>query len=369
MLRTVAAMTHASPGFAPERMLSLQFSLVGKAYAEDPAVVAFQERALDALRTIPGVSAAALAGQIPFGGNYDCSSLHAQGHMKPNTVDDPCVERYGITSDYLRVMSIPLIAGRGFTGADTERSQPVVLVSESTARAVWGGDNPIGAHVKIGNAEKGGWITVVGIVGDVHHDDLTMPAGLSMYTPQAQRADSYLTAVLKSTGPDASALAGSARRVINHLDPAVPVYDVATVSTLIVKSTAQRLFVMRLLAGFAAVAVLLAAVGLYGVVAYGVAQRTREVGLRVALGAQRRDVLRLVLSKGLLLVGAGVGAGLAASVAATRYLGSLVFGVSPTDPATFASAATLLMVVALLAHWVPVRRALRIDPALALRGE
>jgi putative ABC transport system permease protein len=157
--------------------------------------------------------------------------------------------------------------------------------------------------------------------------------------------------------------------VLRELDQSVPVYDVATMASLIDKSAAERLFVMRLLAGFAIVAVLLAAIGLYGVVSYGVAQRTREVGVRVALGAQRRDVLRLVLSGGLSLIGAGVALGLAAAFMTTRLLGALVFGVSPVDPLTFAAAATLLTVVALLAHWVPVRRALRIDPASALRAE
>jgi len=181
--------------------------------------------------------------------------------------------------------------------------------------------------------------------------------------------DSFLVAVLKSSTGDTGSLTASARAVVRELDPAVPVYDVAGVQELVRKSGAQLLFVMQLLAGFAAVAVLLAAVGLYGVVSYGVAQRTREVGLRMALGARPADVFRLVLARGLTLVLIGVVAGLGISLIATRYLGSLVFGVSPNDPATFATAAAVLTVVALLAHWVPVRRALGIDPAIALRAE
>jgi len=202
-----------------------------------------------------------------------------------------------------------------------------------------------------------------------------------MYTPQTQITDSYLTAVLKSSTfasndatadrstRDAAMLAAPARAVLRELDPTVPVYDVATLSSLIEKSGAQRLFVMRLLAGFAIVSVLLAAIGLYGVVSYGVAQRTREVGVRVALGAQRGDVLRRVLSSGVSLVALGVTGGFAAAFAATRFLGTLMFGVSPVDPPTFAAAAAVLIIVALLAHWVPIRRALRIDPASALRAE
>ena len=274
--------------------------------------------------------------------------------MKPNTVDDPCVERYGVTRDYLRVMDIPVLAGRGFNETDTTTGQPVIVISQATAKAVFGNDSPLGAQVRIGNALKGPWRTVIGVVADVHHDDLTAPLTPAMYVPQTQFTDSYLVAVVKSGAGDAAALAAPARAVLRELDPSVPVYDVATLASLIDKSAAQRLFVMRLLAGFAIVAVLLAAIGLYGVVSYGVAQRTREVGVRVALGAQRRDVLRLVLSGGLSLVGVGVAVGLAAAFLATRFLGALVFGVSPVDPPTFAAAAAVLLtIVALGAHWVP----------------
>jgi putative ABC transport system permease protein len=369
MVRTVAALTRANPGFNPSRILSLQFSLVGKAYAEDSAVLVFQERALEKLRAIPGVTGAALAGQIPFGGNGDCWGFHVKGRMKSNPVDDPCVERYGITPNYLGVMDIPLVAGRGITDADTANGQPVIVISQSTAKLVFGSDNPLGAEVRTGNATRGPWRTVIGVVADVHHDDLTEPPGPAMYLAQTQFTDSYLVAVVKSRTGDAAGLARSARAVVRELDPSVPAYQVATLSSLIEKSAAERLFVMRLLAGFALVAVLLAAIGLYGVVSYGVAQRTREVGVRVALGAQRRDVLRLVLSSGLSLVGVGVGLGLVAAFVATRLLGTLLFGVSPVDPLTFAAAAALLTTVALCAHWIPIRRALRIDPASALRAE
>jgi putative ABC transport system permease protein len=369
MLRTVVALTHADPGFHADRILSLQFSLVGQAYAEDPAVVVFQNRTLEKLRAIPGVEGAALAGQIPFGGNADCWGFHVNGRMKPKPVDDPCVERYGITPDYLRVMGVPLLNGRTFTDADTAAGQAVIVISQSTAKTVWGDENPIGSQVRIGGHTRGPWRTIIGVVADVHHDDLTEPLAPAMYTPQTQITDSYLTAVVKATTRDTAALAAPARAVLRELDPTVPVYDVATLSSLIEKAGAQRLFVMRLLAGFAIVSVLLAAIGLYGVVSHGVAQRTREVGVRVALGAQRGDVLRLVLSSGLSLVALGVAGGLAAAFAATRFLGTLMFGVSPVDPPTFGAAAALLILVALLAHWVPVRRALRIDPASALRGD
>ena len=368
MMRTVASLTRTSPGFNPDGILTMAFSLVGQAYAEDPAVVAFQDRTLEKVRALPGVTQVALTDQVPFGGNYDCRGFHVKGRMKPNPVDDPCIERYGTTPDYARVMGIPLLRGRFITAEDTISSQPVIVVSEATARLVWGDADPIGAEVRAGNATQGAWRTVVGVVGDVHHADVTQPVTAAFYTPQTQLTDSYLVAVVRTAG-DPATLAAPVRQALQELDPSVPVYDVATLPSLVEKASGQRRFVMQLLAGFAIVAVLLAAIGLYGVVSYGVVQRTREVGLRVALGAQRRDVLALVLASGLRLVLAGVVAGLAAAFGATRMLGTLVFGVSPVDPATFAAASATLVAVALLAHWLPVRRALRIDPASALRAE
>jgi putative ABC transport system permease protein len=369
MLRTVVALTRANPGFDAARVLTLQFSLVGKAYAEDPAVVAFQQRVLEQTRTVPGVEAVALAGQIPFGGNGDCWGFHAQGGIKPNPADDPCIERYGTTPDYLRVMGMTVRAGRFFSERDTTASQPVIVISESTARTVWGSDNPIGSQVRIGAADRGPWRTVIGVVADAHHDDVTAPPTAAMYTPQTQVTDSFLVAVIKSSTTDADVLAAPARAVLRALDPAVPVYDVATLDTLVARGSAQQVFVMRLLAGFAGMAVLLAAIGLYGVVSYGVSQRTREVGVRVALGARPGDIVQLVMSGGVSLIGTGIGIGLVAALITTRFLDTLVFGVSPIDGPTFGAVAALLLVVALAAHWVPLRRALRIDPAIALREQ
>ena len=369
MLRTVAALTQANPGFTSGGVLTLQFSLVGQAYAQDDAVVAFQDRFLAAARAVPGVERVALAGQIPFGGNGDCSGFHAQGRMKPNPIDNPCIERYGATPDYLRTMNIPLRAGRFFTEADVASSQPVIVITESTARLVWGNDDPLGGQVRVGVADRGPWRTVVGVVADVNHADVTAPILPSMYTPQTQYTDSFLTAVVKTPLSDPASLVGPLRDVLRSLDPSVPLYEVATLDTLVGKASGQQLFVMRLLGAFAVVAVFLAALGLYGVVSYGVSQRTREVGVRVALGAQRRDVLRLVLAGGMWLVAVGIAVGLVAAAAVTRYLESLIFRVSPLDVMTFLTTAVVLTAVALLAHWLPTRRALRIDPALALRQD
>ena len=369
MLRTVAALMHANPGFTADGVLTARFALTGRAYQSDEASIAFQQRLLERLRALPPVQAVALAGDVPFAGAGGCWGFHAQGHVQPNPNDDPCVERYSFSGDYFRVMNIPVIAGRSFTAEDTGSARRVILVSLSTARLIWGSGNPLGAQVRIGSATSGAWRTVVGIVGDVHHNDLTVAPAPAMYTPEAQITSAYLTLVARARDGNASALAPDARAVIRALDPAVPVYAVSPLSGLVRQSAAQRVFVTRVLSAFAAAAVLLAAIGLYGLVACSVLERTREVGVRVALGARPHDVVRLVLAGGLSIVISGMAAGLAASFAATRYLGSLVFGVRPTDPTTLAGAAALLIVVALLAHAVPLRRALRIDPASALRAE
>jgi putative ABC transport system permease protein len=367
MIRTVTSLTRVDRGFDTDRLLTLQFSLTGHQFRDEASLVAFQQRAVERVRALPGVADASLAGQIPFaragGGVGDCWRFHAAG----NSADDPCVERYGVTPRYFGVMGIPLLSGRVFTDEDTAASRRVVIISASTAAQVWGGADPIGAQVRLGNSRASS--TVVGVVGDVHAEDLALPMAPSMYTPETQITSAYLTAIVKADDGDPALLASAVRGALRELDPTVPVYRVATLSSLVDQASAQRDFVARLLTAFAGVAVLLAAIGLYGVVSYAVSQRTRELGVRLALGAQPRDVLRLVLGSGFTLVAIGVGAGLAAAFAATRALGTLVYGVSPVDPIAFGSATLLLIAVALLAHWVPVRRALRIDPASTLRAE
>ena len=369
MLRTVVALTHTDPGFTADGVLTVRFALTSASYPSDDASLAFQQGVLERIRALPAVQDAALAGYAPFTGVDSCWAFHARGRMQPNPADDPCVERYSFSGDYFRVMRIPLIAGRSFNTEDTATGRRVVIVSAATAKLIWGPVSPIGAEVRIGGADGGAWRTVVGVVGDVRHSDLTRPAAPAMYTPETQITSAYLTLVARAHSGDASALAPDARAVIHALDPLVPVYGVAPLSTLVRQSAAQRVFVTRVLSAFAAAAVLLAAIGLYGLVAYSVSERTREVGVRVALGAQHIDVVRVMISSGLWILAAGIVGGLIAAAAAVRVLGALIFGVRPTDPVTLAGAAGLLVVVGLLAHAVPLKRALSIDPATALRAE
>jgi putative ABC transport system permease protein len=368
MIRSVGRLTQADPGFDPSGVLTVQFSLVGEAYREDAAVLAFQRRLLERVAALPQVESAALAGQIPMGGNGDSWGFYVEGREANNRADTLSVERYSVTPGYFTVMRIPLLRGRLLDDRDSEDALPVIVVSAATARLVWGDEDPIGRRVKIGGRPGTPWRTVVGVAGDVRHQDLTEAPRPQMYLPQAQLTDSFLVLTLRADArPDA--LAGAVRAFVRELDPAVPVYDVARLDDLVAKSFADRRFVMRLLSAFAALALVLAAVGLYGVIAYVVSQRTREVGIRLALGATRSHIVRLVFGAGVRSIAVGVLFGLAGALLVSRALGFLLFGVGPADPVSLAAAAAVLAAVTAAAHLVPLANALGVDPAAALRTD
>jgi putative ABC transport system permease protein len=368
MIKSVARLLSVDPGFNPDGVLALQVSFVGAAYAQNEQVVTKTDQMLEKLRTLPGVDAVAAASQIPLGGNGDCWGFHIQGRPVPTPADDPCPERYGVTPDYFRVMQIPLNSGRLFSDEDRTGSEAVLIIGARTARTLWPNGDAIGQHVRIGDHASGPWRTIIGIVGDVRHEELAATPSMQMYTPQSQLTDSYLTVVIRS-GVDPARLAGEARVAIWSVASDVPVYDVAPLPDLVAKSVAPRRFMMVLLELFGAVAVLMTAVGLYGVISYSVVERTRELGIRAALGASRADIVRLVLGSGLTTVASGLAVGIVVAAAATRYLQGSLYAVSPTDPATFAVVVGVLFAVAALAQTLPVARAMRVDPAVALRQD
>ena len=369
MLKSVSKLLAVDPGFDGRGIITAQFSLVGQAYRQDTAVSAFSEALLDKVRALPGVNGAALAGQIPMGGNRDQFGIHIEGLAPANPADAPVAERYSVTPGYFGVMRIPQLRGRLIEPRDTATSERVMLVSETAARTLFQGKDPLGRRVRVGGATDAPWRTVVGVVGDVRHAELSETARPQMYLPQSQFTDSYLVLTARAATGNPAALVPGIRQALRELDPTLPLYDVVSVDALLARSSEGRRFVMLLLVGFAACALLLAGVGLYGVIAYTVAQRTREVGVRMALGASRVDILRLVLSSGAATAVLGVGAGLLASIGLTRFLQGQLFEVEPLDPATVGWAVGLLAVVAALAHLLPVVRALRVDPTTALREE
>jgi putative ABC transport system permease protein len=366
MVRSVDRLIGVNPGFDPDHVLTLQASMVGQAYRKDEVVSAKTDEMVAKLRALPGVTAAAAAGQIPLGGNGDRWGFHVQGRVV--TAEDPSVERYSVTPEYFSVMRIPLWRGRLFTDADRAGGEPVMLIGEQTARTLWPGADPIGQHVRIGGATDGPWRTIVGIVGDVRHRELAAPPTMQMYVPQAQVTDSFLVFVIRADG-EIAMLANEARRAIWSVGQDVPVYQVAPLADLVAQSVGPRRFVMLLLECFGAVALLLTAVGLYGVISYTVSERTREIGIRAALGASRGDIVRLVVGGGLLVVSAGLGVGVIIATGATQYLQGSLYGVSATDPVTFAGVIVVLFVVTLVAQAIPIARAMRVDPAVALRQE
>jgi putative ABC transport system permease protein len=343
----------------------MQISMVGETYRRDEVVLLKMNEMVARLKALPGVEFAAAAGQIPLGGNGDTWGFHIDG--RPITPDDPSVERYSVTPEYFSVLRIPLHRGRLFTDADRAGAENVLIIGEQTARMLWPGADPLGQHVRIGGS-TGPSRTIVGVVGDVRHDELAAPPTMQMYLPQAQVTDSYLTMVMRSGG-DPAMLTNDARRAIWAVASDVPVYEVATLADLVARSVGPRRFMMLLLELFGAVALLMTAIGVYGVISYSVSERTREIGIRAALGAAPRDIVRLIVGGGLAVVCAGLAAGVVVALATTRFLESSLYNVSPSDPVTFAGVTGVLLVVALVAQAVPIVRAMRVDPSIALRQD
>jgi putative ABC transport system permease protein len=365
MIRSVARLLGVDPGFDPDHVLTMHVSMGGRAYADNAVVVAKGDAIVARLHELPGVQAVALAGQVPLGGDGDRWSLRVEG--QPSGPDDPFAERYSVTPEYFAAMRIPLIRGRLIQESDRAGTENVMLIGERTANTLWPNADPLGQHVKIGG-EPTPWRTVVGVVGNVRHEDLAAPPTMQFYTPQAQLTDSGLTVVIRSTG-DPAILASEGRRAIRSVVPDAPVFQVAPLDQLVRRSVGPRRFVMILLELFGLAALLLTAIGVYGLIAGSVSERTREIGVRAALGATRTEILHLVIRDGLGVVCGGLLAGTAAALGTTRYLRGSLYGVSPVDPLTFAAVAGVLLAVATLAQLVPAVRATRVDPSVAVRHD
>jgi putative ABC transport system permease protein len=322
---------------------------------------------MDRVKALPGVEATGIVSNLPFGGNGDRFGFHIEEKPLPDPSEAPSAERFGISPDYLRAMGIPVLRGRGFTDQDTANAPLVVLINSTLAKRYWPNEDPVGKRVQLGDT-TGPFRTITGVVGDVDHKGLDDPPDIQVYTPHTQFDDSFQQLVVR-TSVDPASLTAAVRNEIRAVDANVPIYQIATMRQLISSSVAQRRFTLVLLAGFAGIALLMSAIGIYGVMSYTVTQRTQEIGIRVALGAQTGDVLKLVIRQGMLLVLVGVANGLIGAFGLTRLMEGLLFGVSASDPLTFAGISVLLISVALLACYVPARRAAKVDPLIALRYE
>jgi putative ABC transport system permease protein len=366
LTRSLLWVQRIDPGFDPRGVLTMEFRLPATKYADEAQAGAFMERAIAEIRRAPGVQSAALVRAAPFSYNGASSGYIVAGREPAPGVEPPSTQLNAVTPGYFATMRLPLRAGRDFSGADRADAPAVVIVNEALARREWPGASALGKQIR--SADGGPWLTVVGVVANAKHYSLGDETTAQAYVPYSQLPGIFASVVARTAG-DPMALAPAVRAAIWAVDRDQPVWKIRTLENMIRTSLGQQRFTAGLVAGFAAVALLLAGVGIYGVLSYAVAQRTQEVGVRLALGAQPGEVLRLVVREGLALTGVAIVIGLAGALAAARLLASQLQGVSTADPLTFGAVPAILALVALVATYMPARRASRLDPAEALRSE
>jgi len=368
-LRSLEKLLAVDPGFEPKGLLTMEVQTTGTRYNEDAPVWAFFERALATVKAVPGVEAAGWTSQLPLGGNFDQWGVQIEGKLLAHPEQAPSADRYAVSPEYLQAMRIPLLRGRALTAEDGAGAPPVALINATFARLGWAGAEPLGQRVQLGGPDKP-WRTVVGIVGDVRHTGLDERQAPQVYLPEAQwqSADGAMVLAARTRG-DPEALAAAVQAAIRSVDPSLPILHVAGMEDVLSATAQQRRFAFLLFQVFALVALLLAAAGIYGVLSGSVTERTREIGIRAALGASRRGVVGLVLRQGLGLIIPGMLAGAAGALVLTRFLQRLLFGVGPQDPLTFAAVVAVLSLVGVFACWAPAWRATRVSPLQALRDE
>lgn len=328
--------------------------------------VAFYRETQRRIAALPGVERVAMSSQIPMGGFNPPVFIELDGLDTAGQDLRPVVHQFQVSPSYFETMRVRILNGRGFTEFDRAGSENVVIVSDTAARVFWKGRNPIGQRVRF--APDAPWMTVIGVAGDVLNRRLSESPQPILYRSLEQSSDLSLALLIRTRG-NVPNLGEMVAREVRAVDPDLPIYSVRTMTDVIGLAIAQRQFLMRLLVAFGALAMALALLGIYGVMAYSVAQRTREIGIRIAIGARQVDVLRMVMRRGIALTSAGSFIGVAASLVLTQFVKSQLFGVQPSDPSTMASVLTLMMLVAVVAAYVPARRAARVDPVVALRQQ
>jgi len=365
ILQSFRRVLQVNPGFASDNRLTFQVSLPRSRYSQPQHLRQFHKETATRLAAIPGVVAVGTVQSLPIAGTGDTSTVHIEGRSLQTGEKPLSCEYRMISPDYLRAMSIPLLRGRGFLESDSAGRPLVVLISEEAARRYWPGGNAVGRRLSFGGEN---WREVVGVVATVRNRGLDLPGREQVYIPLAQNPLSRVFYVLHAQGT-ASNVIPAARATLRALDPDLPIYDIRTMEERLGISLLQRRLATSLLAGFAGAALLLSAIGIYGVISYTVRQGTRDIGIRVALGAQRGQVFRMVIGQGMALTALGLALGVAGAFAATRLLEQMLFEVRPHDAAAFTAGVVLLAAAAFLACWLPARRAMRVDPAIALRHE
>ena len=365
LIRTFAALKEVDPGFRSSGVLSLRLAIPRNKYKQDQTVATFCHTILERVRTLPAVESAGMSNRLPLSGPSGLSTIEFERRgQEPGSLS--ATDDTTITPDYLRTMNIPLLRGRFFTEQDNADSPMVVILDEEVARRAWPGEDPIGKRVRSG--ESSPWAEVVGVVGHIRHEKLETDERLQIYWNYWQRARDRMSLVVRVSG-DPHTLVTSVLNAIGSVDPDQPAFAVSTMSDVVDQSISLRWFNALVVSLFAGSSLLLAMVGIYGVIAWTVKQQTREIGVRIALGADRRTVLMRVLGKGLRMTTVGIVLGVLGSFVLTRFLRSLLFGVNQTDPFTFIAVPSLLILAATLACLLPAFRAVRVDPMTALKCE
>jgi predicted permease len=368
LVRTVGGLLEVPVGFDTQNLVTARLTLPrpndpSRAEYLDPQQrTALYREVLGRVSALPGVERAALSSQVPLGGFTPPLFVEIEGLARGGAA--PVMHQFQVSPSFFDTLGVPLSAGRGFSGADVAGGEPVAIVSETAARRFWKGASPVGARMRLG--PEAPWMTIVGVAGDVLNRRLTEPPQPILYRPIEQASDLTMAVLLRTRG-DTPALGEQVAREIRAIDPDLPVYGVRTMDEWLATAVSQRRFLMRLLVTFGMLATVLALLGIYGVMAYSVSRRTREIGIRIALGAREADVAGMVLRAGLTVTAAGITSGLLASLVLSRYLRSQLFGIGPSDPLTLGLVLAGMLLVSLAAAYVPARRAARVDPLLALR--
>jgi putative ABC transport system permease protein len=369
LFQSLHRLLDVSPGFEPANVLTADVSVSTTKYPEPEQRSTFYRDALERIAALPGVDSAGVIYPLPLGGSFESYTFDVEGLPPFPPGQQPSADRRIISPDYFRAMSTPLLRGRPFSNQDQRTSPAVAIINETFAREFFSHQDPIGKRIIPGEGRQPIAREIVGVVSDIRHAGLDVKPSLEYYIPYQQTSVDDLTVVARTTGVNPISIAGPLREVIRSMDREQPVYNVRPMMQLVDNSVAQRRFNMSFLGGFALLALVLASIGIYGVMSYSVSQRTRELGVRMALGARRVDVLGMVIGQGMTMVLIGIGLGLVASFGLTRVMASLLFGISAKDPATFVVVAVVLALVALVACYIPALRATRVDPLQALRYE
>jgi len=373
LVRSFLRLESVSPGFRPDHVLTMQITLPDTRYS-GWKVASFYQQLIDRMQTIPGVQTAGIARNLPLSGVDVSLNFTVENRPVEASADQPRAKYRTASAGYFAAMGIPLIRGRYFDRTDGQKTAGVALINNTLARRLWPNEDPLGKRIKPG-FDDSIWCTIVGIVGDVKHTGLDAETNAETYYHYQQVPPALMTfvegtmTVVLRTNVDPAVVTAAARNEVQKLDPGLAIYNVKTMDDLLSNSLAQPRFRTLLLAVFACVAIVLAAIGLYGVIAYSVTQRTNEMGVRMALGAQKSDVLKLVLGQGVRLAIAGVAIGLIAAFGLVRIISKLLFALNATDPVTFAATAGLIVAVSLVASYIPALRAVKVDPVVALRAE